>query len=241
MCQNVLFHFYRHRKSKITELRLWFIAKYVIDHEGKGSVAIKQLAKISKLKTEYVRRLCRGSTILFNGCSPNRAYYRSLRKVLKDCRLTRPLQIRGERLNQTFVKQLQNKKSFVGMISKFYVERDRNKKHRKITNGRISYWNLAKYFGISRRTAIYNIKKSTAKGLKNRYHYPNITFQTKKDFEKWLLPNMGTKIGRYIVGENPNSYHPRWFQGKWVLAQDLPNIYQFTGVYLVSRRRGTSN
>jgi hypothetical protein len=240
VCQNILFHYYRKHKNELTAFRLWFISRFIIDCDGSGSISIEQLANVSKLSLDYVRRYCKNSD-MFRGTDSNKIYYCSLDSLLKKHHLTRRLQIRGERNNKPFVRQFQSKKMFIGYIIKCYVERDLSrKKPRNFTCGRISYQNIADYFNISRMTAITNLKIVKVKKFKNIRTFYDITFDNKKEYGYWLLINLGNKIGDYIVENNISSYQLRYINGKFVLVQHLPNIFKFTGTFLKNRSRGNS-
>jgi len=116
------------------------------------------------------------------------------------------------------------------------MENDLNKKYKhKITKGRISYQIMADYFGISRRTAISNIKMSDAKYSTNIVPYPTYKFKSKTEFSNWLLHNMDRIINSHRVSDNLSSYYIRK-NGKnnYHLIQTLPNIFKFTGFLLVN-------
>lgn len=145
--------------------------------------------------------------------------------------------IRGEKITRKLINQLKTKKGFQAFITKCYAECDIDKKYKiKITKGRISYQNIADYFNVSRVTTINNIKQSGAKLYKNIRMYPNIKFKTKSEFYYWLTQNLSNKIGDYVMENNPNSYRLKFINGYYILTQEMPNIYKFTGVYLVNER-----
>jgi len=79
---NLLFHFYRHHKKEITEIRLWFIARNVLDVKGGGYVDIRELSKLADIEIVYLRKICRRSN-LFGGVDKYRVYYRSQNKLMR--------------------------------------------------------------------------------------------------------------------------------------------------------------
>ncbi len=233
---NLLFHFYRFHKEEITDVRLWFISRNILDTKGGGYVDIKELSKLADIEIAYLRKICRRSN-LFGGMDKYRVYYRSQNKLMRMHKLyISKGKIRQEKITKKISRMFKSKKVFEGYISKCYMENDLNKKYGyKITAGRISYQIMADYFGISRRTSISNIKMSNAKYSTNIVSYPNYRFKSKKEFFNWLLHNMDRIINGHRVGNNLNSYYVRK-NGKnnYYLIQTLPNIYKFTGFLLVN-------
>ena len=240
---NILFHYYRHHKNEneMTAIRILFIAKNVVDEKRRGCVDINQLCKATGIQRPYLKKICRRSN-LFRGVTSSDIYYSSTKKITRKHRLYFSKgKIRGEKLTKKFIKQFRNKKNFEGYICKCYMENDLDKKYRyknKLTKGRIGYEMMAEYFKISRRTAISNIKISGAKKIKNvvDYRYKNeLIFKSYSKFNNWLLRNMETYIGGHVVGNNPKSYFLKKIgKNRYCLAQNLPLIFKFTGVFLAN-------
>jgi len=236
VCLNIIFHIYRNHKQELTSFRAWFVARYIIDISGTGYAVTEDVCRAVNMKSEHLLRKCKKSC-LFSGGTSDRLYYKSLIKLLREHKLPHKLCIRGEKLTKVFMKQFREKKTFISYITKCYVERDLDPRWKKrITRGRISYQAVADYFKISRKTAITNIKRSIPKRYKNRRRYYHIKFNYKKQLGNWILNNMKTIIDGRRVEDNPNSYQVEWKNGSYILVQDLPNIYKFTGVFLESRR-----
>jgi len=235
---NLLFHFYRHHKKEITATRLWFIARNILDIKGGGYVDIKELSKLANIEVVYLKKICRGSN-LFGGMDKYRVYYRSQNKLMKLHRLyISKGKIRKEKITKKFSRMFKSKKAFESYISKCYMENDLNKKYKfKVTAGKISYQIMADHFGISRRTAISNIKTSNAKYSINIVSYPNYRFKSKKEFSNWLLRNMDKVISVHRISENPHSYYIKKVNNNdYCLIQNLPNIFKFTGFLLVNAK-----
>jgi len=233
---NLLFHFYRHHKKEITEVRLWFIARNILDVKRGGYVNIKELSKSANIKTAYLKKICRRSN-LFGGMDKCRVYYKSQNKLMRMHKLyISKGKIRQEKITKKFSRMFKSKKAFESYISKCYMENDLNKKYKyKITKGRISYQIMADYFGISRGTAISNIGISDAKYSPNIVSYPTYRFKSKKEFSNWLLRNIDRIIDNHRVGDNLNSYYLRKIdRNNYCLTQTLPNIHKFTGFLLVN-------
>jgi len=188
---NLLFHFYRHHKKEVTATRLWFIARNILDIKGGGYVDIKELSKLADIEIVYLRKICRRSN-LFGGMDKYRVYYRSQNKLMRLHKLyISKGKIRQEKITKKFSRMFRSKKVFESYISKCYMENDLNKKYKhKITKGRISYQIMADYFGISRGTAISNIKMSDAKYSTNIVSHPTYKFKSKNEFSNWLLNNV---------------------------------------------------
>lgn len=222
---SLLFHFYKNHKNLMTDLRIWIISRNIADN-GSGKVLIADVAKIAKIKAEYLKAISKNSP-LFHGYWLGNLYYVSAHKICKNHSITK--KIRRELLNASFINQFKSKKMFEGFITKCYVEQDIDKKNKGLTKGKISYQMAADGLGISRLTAITNLKKSTAKKIPNTIEYPNITFANKKEFGNWLLKNMSTKIGQYIISKNPKSYKIKFNGSNYHLVQELPNRYRLTG------------
>ena len=234
----ILFHFYREHKECITELRIWLIARYILDTNGSGKASFDELKKISNLSSDYLLRICK-KTGFFWGIKKEIVYYKSANRIAKKHRINIKRKIRGDKFTKKFIKQFISKKKFLGFITKAYFEIDLDKKFKnKITKGRIGYQNTANHFNISKLTAITNIKNSNAKVFKNIKEFKNIRFKTKNEFGNWLLNNMESEINGYIISKNPNSYRIKFDPKGYYLTQQLPNIYKFTGVFLVNTRRG---
>ena len=233
---NLLFHFYRHHKKEITDIRIWFISRNILDVRGGGYVDIKELSKLADIEIAYLRKICRSSN-LFGGMDKCRVYYRSQNKLMRMHKLyISKGKIRQEKITKKFSRMFKSKKAFEGYVCKCYAENDLNKKYKhKITKGRISYQIMANYFGISRGTAISNIQISDAKYSTNIVSHLNYRFKSKKEFFNWLLNNVDKIIDGHRVGDNLNSYYIRK-NGKnnYHLIQTLPNIFNFSGFLLVN-------
>ncbi len=235
---NLLFHFYRFHKNEITEIRLWFIARNILDVKGIGFVDIKELAKLADVKIPYLKMICRKS-IQFNGLYKNRLYYKSQNKLMRLHKLyISKGKIRQEKITKKFSKLFTSKKTFEGYVCKCYMENDLDKRfNNKITKGRICYQTMADYFNITRRTAISNIMASDSKKSKNIISYPYYRFKNKGEFTNWMIHNMETVINGHRVEDNPFSYYiGRIDKNNYCLIQHLPNIYKFTGFLLVDAR-----
>ena len=118
------------------------------------------------------------------------------------------------------------------------MENDLDKKYKyKVTRGRISYCIMADYFQISRNTAISNIKISNSKHDKNIIYYHKYKFKNEKEFRYWLNHNSELVINGYRVSDNFHSYRMKKIdENNYILIQQFPNIFQFTGFSLVSAR-----
>jgi len=241
---NVVFHFLRYHKNKLTAFRLWFVARHCLDIKGAGYVQIEDLSRICGIDKKYLKRICTDSE-LFYGVDRYRVYYCGIRRIINRHRLKFSAgKIRRDNLTKKFMAQFKSKQAFEGYICKCYMENDLDPKHKnKITKGRISYEMLAGFFKMSRRTACYCLKHSNAKANRNKKEIPSYVFDHKDGFGNWLLRNMDIVIGGHRIAENPCSYFLKWKKdGRYVLAQSLPNIYDFTGFSLVRARiiRGKS-
>lgn len=241
---NVLYHFMRHHKDKLTEFRMWFVARHILDKNGEGKVSVAEMAKSCGIDKAYAKKLCTHS-LLFRSAGSDMAYYRSQKIVIKNHRLNRFVgKIRRDKIIRRFLTQFKRKQSFEGYISKCYMESDLDPKYgKRITRGRISYEIMADFFKITRRTAISCMIHSTAKPSRNIREFPQYVFEEKEELKNWLLRHMDTVLDGHRISENPLSYFAkRRKDGRYVLAQSLPNIYRFTGFSLVDARaiRGKS-
>lgn len=236
----MLFYIYRFEKNKLTELRLWFISRYILDNLGAGSVFVDDLSRLAKLSSRYLLRICSNS-VFFIRIKNGNLYYRSVTGLGRIFGLPKSL-IRGEKITKTFTSQFTSNKKMQAYICKVYMELNRDKRFKgKLTKGNTTYQAMANYFRISRKTAITNINNSTAKKYCDSRLFPEIKFANKKEFGKWLTKNMGTRLAGYLVENNPFSYYPKKTKNGYILAQQLPNRYKFTGLYLLRpKKRGKS-
>lgn len=226
---SILFHFYKHHKDQLTLLRCWMIAD-CLDINAKGWVDIQTLITYARVSKKYIRKISKHNDSLFRSITADRAYLKSHRKILRNHKLYKYIKIRNEKINKKFFEQLKTKKRFEGYICKCYMERDlRKTKPKNYTQGRISYEMLAKEFNISRRTAISNLKKSTAKHYPNIRLFKNIRFKNKNEFGSWLINNIDNKINDHRIKENLFAYRMALDEKGYYLTRVLPNIYKFTG------------
>ncbi len=235
---NILFHHYRQHKDSLTALRIWSIAK-LISPKYCGKVNLHEILNIVKISEYYFLKKILPQSEFFRALAGQTLYLNSYKKINKKHRLGKGV-TRKEKMTKKFIGQFASKAKFKGYILKSYVEIDLQRKYKNITKGRISYAMVAKEFKISRRTAINILNNSTAKPLQNIKHFPQIRFKTRKEFGNWLLNNMDKYIDGYRVSDNSYSY--RLFDSKndYYLIQFLPNIYRFTGVCLVGRKKGAT-
>lgn len=115
---SILFHFYRNHKDQITDLRLWFIARHILDETGKGWVSYAELSKTSKLTENYLVRICRKSKF-FRQVSRLKIHYLSAYKIAKKHKVSIFKKIRYEKLTKVFRNQFLTKKKFLGFITKW--------------------------------------------------------------------------------------------------------------------------
>ena len=210
-----------------------------MDIEGLGSADIPDVCRISGIKKENVVKLCRKSD-LFVFFNKEKIYYQSQKKLFIKHKLFLLKQFRVEKLTKVFIKQLGSKKTFEGYICKCYMERDLNldrKIRGRASKGRISYQRMADYFNISRKTAITNIKRSTAKKFRRRRCYNQVKLKRKEDLGNYLLNNMDKTIDGRKIEDNPKSYCVEERDGRFFLAQDLPNYYKFTALFQIYNRK----
>lgn len=236
--QDLLFYVYKEKKNLMIWLRLWFIARHIVDVEWSWFADIKQLSKYSKLQSSYIARICNQS-IFFYSIENNKVNYVSENRVCKKLWLIHRLwRIRGEVYSNKFIKQFESDKLFKGFILKCFVESPGCKRSKfKETKGTIGYWFISSYFNISRTTAINNIKCSLAKPVKNIIVHLDIVFSNKKEFGPWLVNNMQNVVGWIRVSDQPGSFLIKKIKvGKYCLRQQLPNKYKFTGAFLTRTR-----
>lgn len=254
--QKILFHFYHRHKESMTQLRIWFLARLLDSAAGSGRVTIDELSRAIGIGTEYIRRKCAGSEFFRH--IGDFVYYSSPKKIIKSHKLPVKIptgkekrgkklfvwnKIRGEKVTRAFFRQIKSKKGFEAYITKCYMERDLSKRLRKYTYGRISNEGTAARFGISRRTVITNIKRSKAKIFKNEKSYFNKVFKDKQEYGNWLRENMDSYLDKQRIVDCGGSIALKKVEGGFMLVRRLPNIFKFTGVYLVgerSYRRGKS-
>ncbi len=238
----LLFHFYKSHKNIMTEFRIWFVARHVIDNKGSGKADIKKISRVLNLQPPYIRRICNNSS-LFISIHKNDIYYVSIHRLIEEHELSsKGFTIRGEKINTRYRAYFASKKNFVGYITKCFVENDLNHrfKKRQITKGRIGTYKIAECLNISRTTVISNIKISDAKLHKHIIEHKNINFRTFDEYKNgWLLENMDRIVGGYRIGNNLNSYFLKkdYARNIFYLTQTLPHFYEFTGIYLVHRRQ----
>lgn len=236
--QNVFFHYQRYHKKDLTALRIWIVARNVLDTEGSGSVSLDRLAEACGMGKKYLKRICVCSE-LFNCVDSNTVRYRSTKAITRWHKLDiYRVRVRKEKVTKKFARQFKSKAGLEGYILKCYVEDDLNPKHkRRITRGRISYSMMAAHFGISEKTSWNLIKSSGAVSYRNVRDIPNNTFASLAEFESWRFHNMDKVINGHRIEENPFSYRVRRRNdGTYVLCQQLPNVYKFTGLSLASAR-----
>lgn len=75
---SILFHYYRNNKEEMTALRIWFIARHILDTTGEGRVNLKKLSEFSLLSNDYLKNICKTSK-LFRAINSH-IYYCSLKK-----------------------------------------------------------------------------------------------------------------------------------------------------------------
>ena len=120
--QDLLFYVYKEKKNLMIWLRLWFIARHIVDVEWSWFADIKQLSKYSKLQSSYIARICNQS-IFFYSIENNKVNYVSENRVCKKLWLIHRLwRIRGEVYSNKFIKQFESDKLFKGFILKCFVE-----------------------------------------------------------------------------------------------------------------------
>lgn len=232
----LFFHILSKHKDQILELRLWAIARYILDIQKCGACNMTELARFAKIKPETLLKIIRKSQ-LFRGFGKHRVYYFSLFKIIQKHQLRKKTKFRVEYPSHKFLNNFQNQLKFKSYIVKCYFENDLRKKIRRITNGRISNHIAAKYFNISERTIQRLIRSSGAIVYKNIQEYRSIKVDIKHSSRlgNWLLNHAGEKIDGHEIGRNFRSYFVRYKTlGKYILCQRLPNIYKFTGVRLVA-------
>ena len=236
--QDLLFEVYKNHKERVNELRLWFIARNIIDQEWIWFVEPKSLSKVSKLKLDSVLRISRKS-IFFIKTDKNKIYYVSNNVICKNLGLVfLDWRYRVDRLWPNFIKQLQSLRKFKWFILKCFVESQLDKKTRyKISKWRISYNFLSQYFWISRRSAFYLINLSSAKPMPQIIIHKNIVFKEIKELWPWLLDNMNNYINWIKVSDAVWSFLvAKADKDKYYLRQVLPHRYKFTGVSLARAR-----
>lgn len=232
---NLFFHFYKHHKDELTSLRLWCIARYILDKNGRGCVNLDPLCDLSGVNKQYFSKKCLNSKLF--KLAGVYVYYLSSRKIITKHRL-HCFKIRTEKMTQSFIKQFKDKKHFIGYITKCYFETDIRKKYKKLTVGRISIRQAAKYFEVSENTIRTNLKKSNAKKFDNILHFPNIRFKGKKHFSNWLLKNMDKSIQGHKISKNPKSFFIKRSDSDYYLCKRCPFIFKFTGVNFYRPKRG---
>jgi hypothetical protein len=223
------FYFYKNGKDLITLLRCWLIA-FCLDYNAKGYVDTQSLVKHARISKKYLKSMLSRKNEFFRSVTNDRVYLKSLYIISKNNKIGWIRRNREEITNKKFFEQLQSKKAFEGYLCKCYMEMDlRERKPKNLTRGRISYEMLAKEFKISRRTAISNIKISTAKIFPNILHFKNTRFRNKKEFSNWLLNNIGRKLQGYVVKGDLSGYRLTRDETGYYLTRVLPNIYKYTG------------
>ena len=227
---SILFHYYKKHKDALTLVRCWAIATFM-DARYAGYVELEPLLKYAGISKRYLKRVVKKDECLFRSVSDNRAYLNRIIAIKRTHRLPNE-KIRRERMTKKFFQQFKTKKKFLGYICKCYMEQDlRERKPKNYTQGRISYEALAKSLNISRRTAISNLKNSTAKAYPNIRHFKNVRFANLREFGIWLNSNIDERINGQKVTGNLFGYRTAWDKkgGYYYLTRVMPNVYKFTG------------
>lgn len=222
-----LFKIYSMRKQYLTPLRLWLIARFVLDEKGTGCVDTNRLCARSCIKKKYFRRKCIQSGF-FREIGRS-TYYVSSKNLHRKFDIRRSVN-RGER-KYKLNKYFKNKKSLVGYITKCFFENDLDERYEQITNGRISVGCAASRLEISENTVRSNLRASDAKKFDN-IKFLNVRFENKKEFSSWLLEN----ADKIVDGKKVEDYFPCFFirrlKSHYQLCVRKPHIFKFTGVYL---------
>ena len=242
---NLMRHFYCGHKKELTGLRIYLVARQIIDLKGEncGRAEVKALCKILKISIKYLRAQCRRCPDLFSGYSQRFVYYRSLRKIIKSHRLdSKKSIIRQEKLNDRLLRFFSANKLFKSYITMAAMEKDVGKFG--YTKGRISFGKVAEELFISPRTAFSNIKKSRIKKERNIRSYPKYHFLDRKAFYYWIADNKDLVVDPEIkehIGDHLYSYFAKQTKkGDYVLARRLPNFYKITAVSQKKGRRKKS-
>jgi len=78
--QDIIFGIYKNNKKLVFDLRVWLVARGILDVTGVGRANISDICKIIKIREDYLRRTCNKSPF-FRKLNKQDIYYVSDIKI----------------------------------------------------------------------------------------------------------------------------------------------------------------